>query len=588
MRSALGLLLVLSAALAAAGDAATPRLAGRILFASEEGSTLDNTELYSIRPDGTGRRGLSRNPGGGDLGATWSPNGALIAYWSERLERGRLISGLYVMRADGSGRRRLTPANLTVDGLDLPSWSPDGQRLAFTAERAERRGLWIVRANGTRLRALTRTGGSPAWSPRGDRIAFLDIGGIRVVPARGGTARHLTHGPNDGAPVWSPDGRSIAFVRSDVNGVVQALYLVPGAGGRARRIYGGTRGVTIGRDPRWSPDGRRVAVAANGSIHVVRVRGRLARRLRRGDWPSWSPDGRRIAFTLGSSIYVMNADGSRVRRVRAERGYEFGDGPVWSPDGRALVYATLLAKSDLDIFVVDADGSRRRQLTHNSIDDWGPAWSPNRRRIAFVRRGAIWLMAADGTKQRRLVPGGQPSWSPSGLRLAFSRAGVVYSIGTSGGVPTRLVAGDSPAWSPSQTEIAFVRGPRLLVVDLSTGSERALVDISSSCPGTTYEASLDGPDWAPDGRRLVYAVACDDGRFTSMSPEVVGADGAGRTALRLGELQPTRLAWSPDGARVAFVPDDEVRRIGTARLDGTGRTTVVRGSGGAAYIDPDW
>jgi Tol biopolymer transport system component len=588
MRGVLGLFLVLSAALATAGDAATPRIAGRILFASEEGSTLDNTELYAIRSDGSGRRALSRNTGGGDRGAAWSPNGALIAYWSERVERGRRISGLFVMRADGTGRRRLTPANLAVDGLDLPSWSPDGQRLAFSAERGGRRGLWVIRANGTGLRALTRTGGGAAWSPRGDRIAFLDIGGIRVVPARGGASRRLTRGPSDGAPSWSPDGRTIAFVRSDVNGLMQALYLVPGAGGRARRIYGGTRRVTMGRDPQWSPDGRRIALEASGFVYVVRVRGRAARRLRPGDWPSWSPDGRRIAFTRGSSVYVMNADGTRVRRVRTERGYEFSDGPVWSPDGRTLVYGALLAKSDLDIFVVNTDGSQRRQLTHNSIDDRGPAWSPNRRRIAFVRRGAIWLMAADGTKQDRLVPGGQPSWAPNGLRLAFSQAGAIYMIGASGGSATRLVAGGSPAWSPSGTEIAFVRGPRLLVLDLRTGTEHALVDISSTCPGTTYEASLYGPDWAPDGRRLVYAVACDDGRFVSMSPEVVGADGGGRTALPLGELQSSRLAWSPDGTRVVFVPDHEVRRIGTARLDGTGRTTVVRGTGGAAYIDPDW
>jgi TolB protein len=586
MRGALSLLVVLTAMVASAGDAAQPRLVGRIVFASEEGSTLENSEIYSIRSDGSGRRALSRNPAGEDRDARWSPDGTYIAYSTERLEGGRHVRALYLMRADGRGQRRLTPRDLVPGDFDLPSWSPDGARLAFSGERGAHDGIWTIRSNGTRLRFIARRGGAPAWSPSGDRIAFKAVDGLRVVSARGGAARRLTRGLNDGPPAWSPDGRTIAFVRSDTHGLVQALNLVSAAGGRLRRIYGGTRGVRMGRDPEWSPDGRRLVFEANEAVHVARVRDRAVKRLRPGDWPSWSPDGRQIAFTLDSAVYVMNADGSSVKRVRTERGFEFQNGPVWSPDGRALVYATVLAKSDLEIFVVNADGSRLRQLTRNSVQDWGPAWSPSRRRIAFVRRRAIWLMGADGTKQRRLVSGGQPSWSPDGSRLAFASAGAVYTISARGGSTRRVVAGDSPAWSPG-AEIAFVRGTRLLVFDLRTGTERAIVDVASTCP-EGYERYLYGPDWSPDGKRLVYAVVCDDGRFASISPEVVGADGHGRTALRVGELQPARLAWSPDGARVAFVPDDELRRIGTAKLDGTGRTTVVRGTGGAAYLDPDW
>jgi TolB protein len=327
---------------------------------------------------------------------------------------------------------------------------------------------------------------------------------------------------------------------------------------------------------------------ANGGVYVARVRARRVRRLRRrGDWPTWSPDGRRIAFTVGSAIYVMNANGSRARRVRTERGLEFSDGPVWSPDGTTLVYAATFIETDFEIFVARADGSRLRQLTRNSVQDWMPAWSPARHRIAFVRRDAIWLMGADGTGRRRLFAGTQPSWSPNGSKLAFTHAGAVNTRSISGGPATQVAQGYSPAWSPSGAEIAFVRATSLLAVDPDTTVERTIVDVARECLEGS-EVSIAGPDWSPDGRRLVFAVVCDDGRFASTSAGVVQADGSGLRWLQLNDPAPTRLAWSPGGARLAFVAESANRRIATVKLDGTGQTTVVRDDGGAAYLDPDW
>jgi Tol biopolymer transport system component len=344
----------------------------------------------------------------------------------------------------------------------------------------------------------------------------------------------------------------------------------------------------MGRDPQWSPSGRSILLEANGGVYVVRIRHRRARRLRRrGDWPTWSTDGRRIAFTAGSAIYVMNAGGSRARRIQTERGLEFSDGPVWSPDGTTLVYAATQLESDFEVFVARADGSRLRQLTRNSVQDWMPAWSSARRRIAFVRRDAIWLMAADGTGRRRLFAGSQPSWSPNGLKLAFAYGGAVNMRSISGGPATRLAQGFSPAWSPTGAEIAFVSGASVLAVDLDTKVERTIVDLARTCVEGS-EVSIAGPDWSPDGTRLVFAVVCDDGRFASTSAGIVQADGSGLRWLRLNDPAPTRLAWSPDGARLAFVAESDTRRIGTVKLDGTGQTTVVRDDGGAAYLDPDW
>src|SRR5919108_5410309 len=101
----------------------------------------------------------------------------------------------------------------------------------------------------------------PSWSPDGKRIAFTaNVSGsldVYVAPRRGGTPKRLTKGrANDALPTWSPDGRRIAFV-SDRGGDVE-IYVMNTDGSHQRRL---THSRGVDTSPAWSPDGTQLAFA---------------------------------------------------------------------------------------------------------------------------------------------------------------------------------------------------------------------------------------------------------------------------------------------------------------------------------------
>ena len=238
--------------------------------------------------------------------------------------------------------------------------------------------------------------------------------------------------------------------------------------------------------------------------------------------PACSPDGRRIAFTsergVTHDLYVMDSDGSNVIRLTQNNFFE--SRASWSPDGTRIAFSSSrFHVGNSEIYVMDANGENEINLTEHKMHDIVPSWSPDGSKIAFVgarvARNApfhIFVMNADGTGRRNLTGDSDltrsffPTWSPDGKKIVFDSQHIfapglhyhIYGITAEGEELERLTVegnrGASPVYVLDGSKIAYVsrRGGDYNIYLMDTNGKN-VVKLTKTPPGIDNK----DPYWSP-------------------------------------------------------------------------------------------
>ena len=529
-----------------------------VLFTSRRDGSA---EIYRVQPDGTRLERLTDHPAFDDQ-AVMSPDGTRVAFVSSRSGQ----ADIWVLGLRTKQLRNLTDH---PGGDYRPAWSPDGQWIVFTSDRDSEGGqartpgnlfappqsteIYVVRADGSGLRRLTDSDasvGGACWSPDGRQIAFyeaspMDWRGmntdfltgvpaatsqiVSVEVATGAREVRTSGAGRKLAPQWVGPGR-LGYIRGDVNekrGVTQRVnYRSEGIGFTDGSF--GPKGAFS--NVSWSPDGKRMVFhreleATWPPVMDTFSRDARFRVVRTGVFPSYSPNGKKLvsntafAATFHNSVVVMNPDGTD-RQVVFDDPTLNCNAPVWSPTGDRIAFG----------------------LGRYNAGSKGPNPVPS----------SVVIIPADGSELRKLTPAdgvnyGFPSWSPDGKRMVLRRAGPKWRglliLDLASGALTPMSSGEwndnFPAWSPNGDSILFTS---------DRDGDWELYTVRPDGTGLKRLTTSSGNDahatWSFDGQWIAFSSA--RGGFKDEMPR---AEGGGQGA---GDIFVMRF----DGTDVRRLTDD--------------------------------
>ena len=566
-----------------------------------------------------------------DVYPVFSPDGRHLAFSSNR------HGGYDVFVVPVQGGR---PTRLTHDSADdyVTSWTPDGKRVLFSSGRSTDFpfgfGLYTVGIAGGRVERIgvmeAREG---ALSPKGHLLAYVSGPGtwyrkgyrgssnddIWICNAHGSNHKQLTRfNGQDNSPMWAPDGKAIYLVTEAFGTPANIVRQEIDAGGAVtsppqQLTFHKDEGV---RQMRLSANGEWLVYECGADLWVMSTRSGMPRRLaievhaddktnpdRMVTYTSGasefavSPDENHIAFVVHGEIFLMPRKGGKAKRLTEHPAFDHGI--AWSPDSKKLVFLSDRNGNE-DIYLLEQDDAEHpelakahrfkiKPLTSTPAAETAVEFSPDGKRVAFLRDGKLCTMNPDGNDLKEVVSDGYVfdyQWSPDSKWLCCAKqdgsfASELYIVPATGPTakdPVRNVTryatyNGGVTWSKTGHKLAFIGQRRQ--------GQGSVCVLSLQRPAAAGAPSSSEFDWddihlrvrMPVTGSVMECAISNDGNKVAVRAQqegddlwVASSDGQTLTRLTNSNYRPTQIQWSRYSPTTVYFRD----RLGSIRSISTG------------------